>query len=74
MDATSGIMTTYPSSVQFDNVNMDGQTPNDISFVYDSLANKIISVSCNGSNQVCDVTGEGFSGQPCRLRLSVVNI
>ena len=71
MDATSGIMTTYPSSVQFDNVNMDGQTPNEISFVYDSLANKIISVSCNGSNQVCDVTGEGFSGQPCRLRLSV---
>ena len=71
MDATSGVMASTPGGITFDNVNMDGQTPNDISFVYDSLANKIVAISCNGSNVVCDITGEGFSAQPCRLRLSV---
>ncbi len=71
MDAYSGTMTSETSDIAFDNVNRDGQTPNDISFVYDSLANKIVAISCNGSNVVCDIPGAGFSGQPCRLRLAV---
>ena len=71
MDAASGVMASVPGDIAFDNINMDGQTPNDISFVYDSLVNKIVAISCNGSNVVCDITGAGFSEQPCRLRLSV---
>ena len=64
----AGTAASNPAGIEFDNLSTDGKTLNTISFTYDSLDNKIVGASCNGTTVECDIAGG--SGQPTRLRLS----
>ncbi|MBQ7555417.1 hypothetical protein IJS98_03065, partial [bacterium] len=70
LDASNGKMASSPGGVSFENLNADGQTPNEISLVFDHLNNQITSVTCNGETQECSIAVEGTFEQPWRLRLS----
>ena len=71
MNAADGLMASSPGGVSFENLNSDGLTPNEISFVFDHLNNQITSVTCNGETQECAIMLEGTTEQPWRMRLSI---
>ena len=71
MDAAEGKLYTDPAGATFENLNADGETPNEISFVFDHLNNQITSVTCNGETQECLISPSDTFEQPWRLRLSV---
>ncbi|MBR5901043.1 hypothetical protein IKZ40_01710, partial [bacterium] len=70
LNGNDGTMSSAPGGVSFENVNADGQTPNEISFIFDHLHNQITSVTCNGETQECAIMLETTFEQPWRFRLS----
>ena len=70
LNAADGLMASSPGGVSFENFNTDGQTPNEISIVFDHLNNQITSVTCNGETQECSIMLETTFEQPWRMRLS----
>lgn len=71
LNARDGLMASTPAGVSFENLYSDGQTPNEISFIYDHLNNQVTSVTCNGETQECAIMLEGTTEQPWRMRLSI---
>ena len=70
LNAADGLMASSPAGVTFENFNSDGQTPNEISFIFDHTKNQITSVTCNGETQECAIMLETTFEQPWRFRLS----
>ena len=70
-DRSSGTLESYPSGIIFSNLYTDAQTPNEIAFVWDPLAKKVLSASCNGETNNYEILPTGSCEQPSRLRLSL---
>ena len=70
INANTGVMDSNPGGVLFSNIYTDCETPNEISFIFDPMAEKFTSVTCNDETQEISIMPSGTYDMPARLRLS----
>lgn len=67
---SDGSFSSNPGGLNFDNLNKDGLTPNEISLTWDPQEEKFVAGSCNGVEKECSISPYGTYAPPCKLRLS----
>ena len=70
INGAAGLLSSNPAGLSFENIYTNCATPNEISFIFDPIKEKIVEATCNGETKECEITPAGTIDMPARLRLS----